>query len=68
MNKIKIDYGVDNLNPLVKEEIKRFIIKTLSENRVIENRKLTFLSIRISYNQNKICFNITGKYGHFKNK
>lgn len=60
MNKIKIDYRVDNIIPRdispLKEEIKRFIIKVLNENRVIENRKLTFLSIRISYNQNKIKY------------
>jgi hypothetical protein len=60
MNKIKIDYRVDHLTPRLisslKEEIRRFTIKVLNENRVIENRKLTFLSIRISYNQNKIKY------------
>jgi len=51
MNKIKIDYKVDKSKTTlkIKENIKNFIIKLLHENKEIEERKLVFISIRISY-------------------
>jgi hypothetical protein len=44
---------VDNIIPQIKDEIRNFILKVLNENREIETRKLIFLSIRISYKQDK---------------